>query len=438
MDAKQKKLSGGGIFRRILLGLGLLALIGFCLYLTAQSWRANYHLGAAEQALTANRLEQAKAHLLLCLELQPNHVQAHFLLAQTARRTGNDREALAYLEKAEQLNGVPEAVELERTLLRVQNGDLTPAQDALLWAYVKKGHPGAVLILEALTKGYMKTFRLGQAQESLEEWLERQPENIQALSWRGRVLRHLKGDREAAAVFQKIVQLDPDNASARLDLAQTLLDINQPRQAVEQFQWLAEREPGHAGAVLGLAQGRRLLGQIDQARSLLAGLLQQFPDHAKALAERGRLELEAGNWDQAETFLTRAVARTPFDRDAVYNYLRCLERRQDKVAAAKWRSRLQQIDDGLKRLAVLTQKITQAPREAGPRCEAGKIFLSIGNDQEGLRWLASALHEDPNHLESHKVLHDYYGDKGRLDLAARHAQALANSSPPTLGLPKKR
>ena len=56
--------------------------------------------------------------------------------------------------------------------------------------------------------------------------------------------------------------------------------------------------------------------------------------------------------------------------------------------------------------------------------QAGEIFLAIGNDREGVRWLESALREDPHHQATHRVLRDYYARVGRADLAFVHQRAL--------------
>jgi Tfp pilus assembly protein PilF len=47
------------------------------------------------------------------------------------------------------------------------------------------------------------------------------------------------------------------------------------------------------------------------------------------------------------------------------------------------------------------------------------IFLKNGQDKEGLRWLASALQEDPAHRPTCQALADYYSRQGDAEAAER-------------------
>ena len=73
---------------------------------------------------------------------------------------------------------------------------------------------------------------------------------------------------------------------------------------------------------------------------------------------------------------------------------------------------MERINDSLKRLSELTKQIADAPGDANLRYEAGMIFLNNGQDGEGLRWLASALKENPSHRPTHQALADYYERTG--------------------------
>jgi tetratricopeptide (TPR) repeat protein len=295
----------------------------------------------------------------------------------------------------------------------------------LLWAYVQKDHPDAVPILEAMSKGYLITFRLVPALECLDTWLKRRPDDIQALLLRGQTLDKLQRHENAIADYQRIIDLDPQNSEAREKLGRALTQAKQFAQAKEQFEWLRQKKPHDPAVLLGLARCYRALAQDDQAAPLLDALLTDQPNHVDALVERGKLHLDALQLKEAETCFVHAVQESPYEREAVYNLVLCLGKLKKNTEFQKWKGRLDHIEAELKRLADITSKIKQNPGDAGLRCEAGKIFLANGNSKEGLRWLHSALDEDPDHPETHKVLRDYYRRSGQLDLAAVHEQALA-------------
>jgi Tfp pilus assembly protein PilF len=50
------------------------------------------------------------------------------------------------------------------------------------------------------------------------------------------------------------------------------------------------------------------------------------------------------------------------------------------------------------------------------------ISLRAGAAEEGLRWLNSALKEDPHYAPAHKALADYYQRHGDFNRAAQHRQ----------------
>src|SRR5579859_3137586 len=98
--------------RRLLLVLGILGLIGTCVYLTLRTLRSASLYREAEEALQANDLVAARSSLLACLEIRPNNPDVLFLLARTARRAGEYPAVSAYLEQCRQCGGIPERIDL--------------------------------------------------------------------------------------------------------------------------------------------------------------------------------------------------------------------------------------------------------------------------------------------------------------------------------------
>jgi Flp pilus assembly protein TadD len=409
---------------RALLALLLLGIIGVCGYYLGRGFWADYHYRAAEHALARSEFDAARAHLHRSETVRPNHPDLLFLLARTERRAGNYAEAVDLLRRSEQRGGVPESIDLERVLLGVEQGDL--AQETLLWAYVEKGHPETNAILEALAKGYLLTFRLGRARETADQWLRREPDDPQAWLVRGTAVYHLHSYQEASEDLRRAVELMPENDSVRQRYADGLLENAQPTEALAQYDHLVKRRPEDPAAQLGRARALAALGEADQAADLLDPLLARTPRDPGALLLRGKVELLRLHPAQAEPWLRRAVEFAPFDREAVHSLAQCLQQLRRPDDARPWHERLKRIEADQRRLSALTKKVLAEPHDAGLRCEAGEIFLGIGNDTEGLRWLDSALREDPNHAPTHRILRDYYRQHNRPDLAQGHEQALAN------------
>jgi tetratricopeptide (TPR) repeat protein len=406
--------------RRPRLLAALLGLAALGAYVGGREVWAEYHYQRAQQALTRHDLDQARVHLDQCLRVRRDSPDVQFLAARTARRAGAFDDAERHLRAYRLLGGVPEAVELEQALLCVQRGDVGRF-DNYLMSCVDRGHPDAVLILEALVKGYNSTFRLSQAYYCLQRWLEREPDNVQALLWRGETAERLRrNSSQTLEDYRRAVELEPDNDEARLKLAQLLASKNQVSEAVGHFERLRLRQPDNVAVLLGLARCRRDLGQSAEALELAERVLAAEPGHAAALYLRGRIALEAGRLGEAEDWLRRALAASPHDREVNYTLYQCLEQQGKEAEARECLARLQKIEADLDRLAELTKQIPTDPRNADLRCEAGRIFLKNGQEEEGLRWLESALHEDPGHRPTHAALAEYYETHGRPDLAALH------------------
>jgi tetratricopeptide (TPR) repeat protein len=399
----------------------LLLLIGLGSYSGVQALRAEYHLAAARKALEQADLRSARAHLALCLALAPKSAEAHFLAAQAARRSGNYEEAEQYLNDCEKLGLSREAITLERALSRAQRGDLAQVEEYLL-SGINKDQPEAILILEALTQGYLRTYRLADALHCLDLWLQRQPDNVRALLWRGEAKERRNSNVEAVAAYQRAIEVEPENDNARLHLAQALVRADRAEEAQVQFEQLQQRRPGDAEILLGLARCRRSLGKTDEARPFLDRVLAGEPNHAEALSERGKLELQSGQLDAAELWLRRAVAKSPYDRDTLYNLYQCLLQRGHDAEAKECLEKVEKIAADRQRLAELTRQITASPKDPALRYEAGLLCLRNGQEQEGVRWLLSALREDWGHRPTHQALAEYYQGIGERDKAAYHRE----------------
>lgn len=401
-----------------LLGLFLLALISIAVWSASWQLWAQHHRRQAELALQQHDLSKALAHLELCLEVWPESAETHLLAARTARRANAYDAAERHLSRCQRAGGIPEAISLERALLATQRGDLR--YQSYLEACIARHHPDTEVILEALAAGFFKTYRLTFAVQALDLWLERQPDNVRALVWRGRVKDMLNLYEEAQADYQRAVERDPRHFEARQRLAELLLFGHRPREALPHFEELVSRRPGEPALLLGLARCRIELGEQEIARGLLKDLLTLQPDNARALAEQGKLELAAGKLTDAEEWLRRAVAAAPFEREIVYAFFQCLQQLGKSEEARTLQERLTRIESDLKRVAEVTREISRQPRDAGLRCEAGQILLRNGQEEEGLRWLNSALQENPRHQPTHQALADYYERRGRPDLGQRH------------------
>jgi tetratricopeptide (TPR) repeat protein len=392
--------------------LGLvLAVAGYLIY--RQVW-AEIHCRRAEEALARSLrvkgpapLAEARSELACCLRVWPDNGRVHFLMAQAARRAGDLDEAARCLRRAEQAGWVVEAIDLEKTLAGVQQGDLERVEPVLV-SFVQRDHPDKLLILEALAQGCRRTYQLPHALAHLDAWLGAQPDSVRALLWRGETLLLVGRDRDALADYRRAVELDPQEDEARLKVAELCLVFHQPEEASTHFTELLKRHPDQGEALLGLARCRAEQGDTAGAVTLLDRLLSLQPEHAGALAERGKIALEAGSPADAERWLRKAAGVAPFERETLYALYRSLTANGHTREAEECLDRIRRIDEDRKRLDELRTAIMTSPRDASLRREMGLILLRNGQDKEGVRWLESALREQPGDGAARQALEDHH------------------------------
>jgi predicted Zn-dependent protease len=389
----------------------LLAFAGLAGYVGGRDlWRHSQYR-AIRQALDRRDFADARARLGRCLNSWPRDAALRLLAARAARQTGDYREAERELDLCEELAGDADTIELERALLTAQGSDPTKVEGYLL-ARLEKQPAQAVLILEALAQGYLKTQRLAEALGCLDRWLEREPSNVQALLWHGQVLERWNQLGEAVASYRRAVAANPGHEKGRRLLALALVRSDQAGEAAEHLERL-RRRAADPELLLGLARCRRCLGQVDEARRLLDEVLARQARHAEALSERGKLALQTGRPAEAERWLRRALAQAPYDRETNYTLYLCLRQRGRAGEAARALERVERIRADLQRVAELRQKVAASPRDPSLRCEVGQIFLRNGQAEAGLRWLHSALELEPGHAAAREALARYQRQTGK-------------------------
>jgi predicted Zn-dependent protease len=399
----------------IVLGLAVVGLIGYGVHV----WPERY-LDQARARLLRRDYEAARTGLNRYLEARPDSAEAHLLLAQLDRRSNQYTDAARHLDACRRLGGPPEAIELERALAAVQSGVITPELDALCYKHLTRKDADEYLILEALSQGYVRTYRLTEALACLERMLAIDPDSGYALRRRAWIFAQSGQQDRAEADFRRAVEIDPEDRVARQGLAQILLGIRRNgKEAAEQYERLWQVQQDQT-VLVGLARSWRLLNRHAEARQLLDGWLVNHPQDALILAERGQFALDDQAMDEAASFLRRAVALSPYLDEANHALYLCLERQGKKVEAEACQERIRRSKADRQELVRLTRQVQATPGDADLRCRVAELFLEFGEDDEGLRWLFVTLQARPDHRPSHRILADYYEKHGHPERAAEH------------------
>ncbi len=392
----------------------------------------------AQEAVKAGRTDEAQRSLDLCLFVWPRSIPVHLLAARAARLRGDFEGTEAHLNRCLKLNhGASEAIQLEFLLLRVQGGEEDEVVSELLSLYVDQNSPESAVILETLSRAYMRNLRYGPAFSCLSRWHEKAPESAEPLRWRGWVLERMNDRGGAMEEYKQALELDPDLVPVRLRLAEMYLEGSDPLGALPHLERLKRQYPDRPDVLARLGQCRFLQGESAEARRLLESAVEQLPNDSAVLIHLAKLEIQEDHPAKAEEWLRRALQVDPTDTEAelhLVGVLQALDRSQEARAMLaqheKDKATLRRISSALK------QGLDGPSLDPGTLTEIGVLFLR-SNERLGLYWLHQALKRDPDYQPAHQTLADFYDRKGEPEKAASHRSHLKPAQTPAGPPPQK-
>jgi tetratricopeptide (TPR) repeat protein len=416
----------GTLFRRprrslIVLGIGALVLAGISPFL----W-AGYHWFAGRAALKRYHNAAAYHHLNECLKVWPwsRSVDTYLLAARAARRHSDFPQALQRLQEVQStLRDQSARTLLEWAMLHAASGDLIKVE-GYLQERARNDPESVPLVLEALAEGYMHLSRISEALQCVDEWLRREPDNVQALYLRSNIYRQGGSWTKAAPDLRRVVELDPDRPGARWWLAVALVNIGYYDEAVRHLELLRQHPPKDVDPIdisVRLAICRHRMGRSREARDLLDQVLAQRPDHGLGLLTRGQIDQMNGQLEQAEKWLRLAAKALPYDYKAHWALTECLrqegktEQAQSAETYANW------LKDRWERYSEITgHQMSQRPIDPSLYCELGKLMLDLGNPEGAKSWLFTALCLDEHYAPALTALADYYEKQGDPTMAEEY------------------
>jgi tetratricopeptide (TPR) repeat protein len=373
-----------------------------------------------EEALDRHDYEAARACFARSLNLWPGQADVHYLAARADRRGKHYDDAAEHLRTCARLGWNQNELEVEWALADLQKGERRA--EAFLQERLAQDDPQTVAILEVFIQYYLDDYRLTRALECLKQYLERRPTDIKALLGRAFIFERLLYFKDALQDYRRAVELEPYNDQARLGLANSLLLVGTPKEALEHYRILQKKLPENLAVRLGLAKSLRREGRSEEARAALKGILRENSRDAEALTQLGQMELEDNKPAEAERWLRLAVEETPWNREANFNLAEAMRRQGNKQSEEKKiKQTVARIDADLKEMDKISRLVMKWPNDAALRCKGGILFIRNGQEEEGIRWLKTALRLDPNYEPARKALADLNRNRpGVLPPSRRH------------------
>jgi tetratricopeptide (TPR) repeat protein len=278
----------------------------------------------------------------------------------------------------------------------------------------------------------MRLYRLPEAIELLNRWIEIDPEDTEPFVRRAWVEERQLDFDNALTDYRRVIAMDPQRWPVRAQIAEILFKIRKPDEAVAELKLLREHQPQDASVAVNLSRCYREMGEYDNALEALDQLPDDARSSSRVQAELGHVALFKEDYVKAESLFRSALKAMPREREVLYGLHQALSRLGKSSDADEVQAILKQVDADGRRMGQIITGLTRNPADAALRYEGASIFLRNGVKEDGVRWLQMTLEADPRHIGAHERLAEYFEEQGRPDLAAVHrdvVRKLENSSP---------
>jgi tetratricopeptide (TPR) repeat protein len=362
-----------------------------------------------EQLLAEDNLDAARARLDALLTRNPSDGYANYLKAVLLRRSGNTQDYPHWRDRAAEFGVSLPLLDLQDRFLAVQQGAISRSEEQSLLQQVEPWNSDALAAqtYEAIARGYLSTYRLQEAWQCLEYWVQWRSDAISARLMRGEILIRTGMPKRAVDEYRLVLARSPTLGAAQEKLATTLLNLNEVDEAAELLRSLSTQQPKASTPWIELAEAERRLGNLEASRQALDKALRLGVDprgRGRCYSILGQLALAEQQPQQAVELLLAATELTPEDATAHHALGSALALSGQSELGALHRDRARLIRESYEQIQTWTRQVIEDPNNADLRWQIGKALIEQGLQSEGLEWVQTALQCDSNHLPARQLL----------------------------------
>jgi tetratricopeptide (TPR) repeat protein len=408
----------------VLIALAVAAVGG---YLGFAQYRVARLADSVRLSFAARRYGEARGPLQRWLAERPRSGEAQYYRAWLALADERPSEAVEAAALAQRLGFDRAPLEVLQAVYQARAGHINAAEPVLRRAFDQNLEPRAEVARE-LARIYLATYRLAQAPEVVERYLELMPSDPQPYMWTNEI-ESRSGTTPAVLIrnYRAALDRDPNLDKARLGLAEQLSKDRRFDEAEEEYRAYLRRNPKDAAALVGLGRNAFQNGNIEAATREFEAALAVDPRQVDALKELAQLDIRFGRLDQARRRLELLTQIEPFDPEIRYSYSQALKLVGEPEKARLEGERAAQLRKDNEEIVQLRSKILGDPNDLASRFQVVQWMFGHGHDEEGLKWAREILRADPRHAPTHWVLADYYAKHEDPGLANYH-RTMASSS----------
>ena len=357
--------------------------------------RKQKYFDSGEKYFAEGKYREALIQYSNAVQIDPHFAQAHFQLAQTYLRLGDNGRAFQHLTRTVELapDNYRAHADLANLLVTVRNPDGSPVVDTMKQAkthldILREKQPNSALTHEAWSNYDAAAGKLSDAIQEAQQAIALDPRRSD--SYLMLALLELRADQpdQAEANFKKATEVDPKAMNAQLALGGFYQSRNRLPEAEQQFRHAIEIDPKNPGPRAALV---RLLGQEGKTAEIPAFLEQtkkDMPDNSEGYRMLGDYYFASGDLDMAVAEYGSVYGAHPKDTQAEKNYIQLLILKNRLDEAAK----------------LNTEILKSYPHDTDAFIYKGEIQIRQNDAAGAVDSLQTALRNDQDNAVAHYQL----------------------------------
>lgn len=372
---------------------------------------AYLRLELADFLIKASKVEEARTHAGVALELDPGNRRARRLLAGIYTLTGNHQAAIKQYE--ELLVEEPENSE-------------------------------AIFYLVAL---YVETLEYEKALALLQEYREKRPQDVFAPFYLGKVYAELKLYKDAERYYNEALEIDPEMVDAWLSLGLIYEFTERREEAVKAYRKLLEIDGDDRQALERLGQLLVSDGNLDAALEIFQRLQSQGEVPVSINVKIALIYFQQAKYQEAAAILEELHAIHPEQQRITFYLASSYEALERQSEALELFLAIPESDDLYydarihsaflyeareeyqKCENILREMIVNYPDKVGLYRMLSSLRRKQNDDQGALQVLQDALSQHPDDYKLRFALGVVYNDLGRAADSVTVMQALLKEDP---------
>jgi len=341
------------------------------------------------------------------------------LWARVLRLNGDLTEANEALRMAANRPGQERILELERALLRLENGEWTDNLE-LVFRLEAALPEESESIKEALVHSFLRQLQPGPAKQILDSW-QKEPHGVRFHLESARHKEFMEDFSGCLEQLDQALELSPGQMEIQGWRGKVLLQVQKNQESLAALNEALAAIPGQSDWELAKAGALDNLGRQEEAKAVLHGLLLREPRLAQGWADLGKMELLDRKWDEARIALEKALNLEPANSTAAVNLRKTYFEMGMEKEAKELAQKLAKLETDQSRIRQLVQgDLQKRPNDPEICHELATLFLRTGYPKSAIFWCKKALALSPQHAPSHELIAGYYEATGNPGLAAEH------------------